>query len=358
MDEYLASIYFDPKHPASFAGPTKLYRAVKAEKKKITLKQIREWLKGQESYTLHRQVRHKFPRNRVAVYGIDEKWDVKLMDVTSLSKYNGGVRFILVAIDIFSRYTWLEPLKSKQGTEVLSAFKKIFNKGRVPQKIRTDRGKEFTNHAVDTYLKEKNIIHFVTNNEVKANYAERVLKTIKSKFFRYFTKMQSYKYIDHIQDFVDSYNNTYHRSIKMKPADVKKENEAALWEQQYGMCPRPNMQVKFKFSVGDKVRMSYLRRTFMREYEEKWTDELFLVVKRFIRDGLPIYKLKDYQDENVEGTFYQYELQQVKEPEIYRIEKVLKTRKVKGKKQYFIRWAGWPSKYDIWIDEGMLEGYK
>ena len=356
MEEYLKSIYFDPSHPASFAGPRKLYRVVKAAGKKITLNQIREWLKGQESYTLHRQVRHKFPRNRVVVYGIDEQWDVDLMDMTNLSKYNGGVRFILVAIDIFSRYTWLEPLKSKQGVEVVGAFKKIFDKGRVPHKIRSDRGAEFTNRLVQTYLKEKGILHFVTHNQVKANYAERIIKTVKSKIFRYFTKKQTYNYIDHIQDFAHSYNTTYHRSIKMRPVDVKKENEASLWEQQYGMCPRPNRQ--FKFTVGDKVRISYLRRTFMREYEEKWTDEIFIVVKQFIRDGLPIYKLKDYQNEVVEGTFYQQELQLVKEPEVYRIEKVLKTRKVKGKKQYFVRWAGWSSKFDSWIDENMLKSYK
>ncbi len=141
MDKYLSSVYYDPKHPASYSGPTKLYRVAKAAGKKITLKQIRDWLKGQETYTLHRQVRHKFPRNKVIVDGIDELWDADLMDMVSLSAHNGGVRYMLVAIDIFSRYTWLRPLKSKQGKDVVQAFASIFAEGRKSHNVRTDNGR-------------------------------------------------------------------------------------------------------------------------------------------------------------------------------------------------------------------------
>ena len=358
MDKYLSSIYYDPKHPASYSGPTKLYKVAKAAGKKITLRQIQDWLKGQETYTLHRSVRYKFPRNRVIVDGIDEQWDADLMDMVSLSSHNDGVKFVLVAIDIFSRYAWLRPLKTKQGNEVIKAFESIFAERR-PYKIRTDRGAEFTGRLTKQYFKEEGVIHFVTHNEVKANYAERVIKTIKGRIFKYFTKKQTYRYIDHLQDFVYSYNHTYHRSIKMKPADVTKENEAALWEQQY-IQPymRKKTNSKFKFAVGDTVRISYLRHTFMREYEQKWSEEIFAVAKRYARDGLPIYKLKEYDNEPIEGTYYEQELQLVKEPETYRIEKVLRTRKVKGKKQHLIRWAGWLPKYDSWIDANKLEAYQ
>lgn len=359
MEDYLTSIYYDPKHPASYAGPTKLYRVAKAAGKKVTLRQIRDWLKRQETYTLHRQVRHKFPRNKVVVDGIDEQWDADLMDMASLSKHNNGVRYILVAIDIFSRYTWLRPLKSKQGKEVVDAFASIFAEGRKPHRLRTDRGSEFTNHLMQQNLKDQGVIHLVTNNVVKANYAERVIKTIKTRIFKYFTKKQTYEYLNHLQDFVFSYNHTYHRSIKMKPADVSKDNEAALWEQQY---VDPHKQEKptpkFKFDVRDTVRISYLRHAFMREYQQKWTDEIFIVAKKYVRDGIPIYKLKEYDGNPIEGTFYEQELQLVKEPEVYRVEKVLKTRKVKGKKQHLIRWVGWSSKYDSWIDSGEIKHYQ
>ena len=280
------------------------------------------------------------------------------MDMSNLSKYNDGVRFVLVLIDIFSRYCWLEPLKSKHGVEVASAFKRIFDKGRKIQKIRTDRGSEFSNRVVIAYLRSQGVEHFVTNNEVKANYAERLIKTIKSRIYKYITKKQTYHYISHLQDFADSYNHTYHRSIKMKPSDVNQSNEGALWEQQYGTpsilpCPKP-----FKFAVGDTVRISYLRTTFMREYQEKWTEEIFTVVKRYRREGLPVYELKDYQNEAVHGTFYEQELQLIDEPEVYKIEKILRSRKVRGKKQHLVRWVGWAPKYDSWIDAKSLESYK
>ncbi len=362
MDKYLSSIYYDPKHPASYASPLKLYRVVKAAGKKITLREIREWLKGQETYTLHRRVRRKFPRNRVIVAGIDDQWDTDLMDMVSLSKHNNGVRYVLVCIDIFSRYTWMRPLKSKHNKEVIEAFASIFAEGRKPRALRSDKGTEYVGRLIQNYFKEQDIIHFVTQNEVKASYAERVIKTVKGKIFKYFTRKQTYEYIDHLEDFVSSYNHTYHRSIRMKPADVTKTNERALWEYQYGELRDSRKEkvakTKFKFAVGNLVRISYLRHTFMREYEQKWTEEIFRVRKRYSRDGIPVYHLNGYNNLPIDGTFYEPELQLVNEPQVYRIEKVLKSRMVKGKKQHFVRWAGWSSTYDSWLDDKDLKAYQ
>lgn len=355
MEDYLASVYYNPAQPASYSGPSKILKQAKADGKKINLRQIKEWLRGQETYTLHHQVQRKFPRNRVIVDGIDEQWDVDLMDMGNVSKDNNGVKYVLVAIDIFSRYTWLVPLKTKQGKEVSEAFLTIFARGRQPEKIRSDKGSEFTNKVLQTTLKDLGVIHFVTQNEVKANYAERVIKTIKGRISKYFTKQQTHHYIDHLQDFAHSYNHTYHRSIKMAPADVNTSNEADLWEEQYVRPYRPVKPARFKFALGDHVRISYLRNVFTREYHEKWTVEIFTVKHRFRRQGLPIYKLKDYRDEDVQGSFYEQELQQVDMPEVFRIEKVLKTRKVKGKKQHLVRWAGWPPQYDSWINDEELQ---
>jgi hypothetical protein len=285
------------------------------------------------------------------------QWDVDLMDMSNISQENDGVHFVLVAIDIFSRYTWLEPLKTKHGTSVVNAFSKIFAEGRQPYKMRSDKGKEFTARVVQKYLKDQGVGHFVTQNQVKANYAERVIKTIKGKIYKYFTKKQTYRYIDHLQDFAYSYNHTYHRSIKMKPVDVNKQNEAALVEQQYGH-PKKQKIRSFKFDVGDHVRISYLRTTFTREYHEKWSTEIFTVMNRHMRDGIPVYTLDDYAGEDVIGTFYEDELQLIDMPEVFRIEKVLRRCTVKGQKQHLVRWAGWPSKYDSWIDAKELQEYE
>ena len=229
MNKYLKSIYYNPKHPGSYSGPTKLLKVVRQEGRNYSLGQIKKWLAAQDTYTLHRSVQHRIQRNRVVVDGIDDQWDMDLMDMSSISKHNDGFHFVLLCIDIFSRYVWLQPLKSKQNKEVVAALKVIFEQGRIPSKIRHDKGSEFTGQVTTKYLKEQGVVSFVTHNEVKASYAERAVKTVKSHIFRYFTQMQTYRYIDKLQDFAHSYNHTEHRSIKMAPVDVNASNDADLW---------------------------------------------------------------------------------------------------------------------------------
>ncbi len=116
--QYLDSIYFDPRNPASYAGIEKLYKHVKSEgKHKIDRHNIREWLQDQESYSLTRGARRKFLRSRVIVEGIDSQWDMDLMDMVELSSENDGYKYVLVSIDIFSRFARCYPVKSKKGTE-------------------------------------------------------------------------------------------------------------------------------------------------------------------------------------------------------------------------------------------------
>ena len=132
-EDYLSLIYFDPKHPASFAGPPKLYHELKKDGRfNVGLRKIKQWVQNQDVYSLHRPLRRKFMQNRVVVSGIDEQWDVDLMDRTSLFKQNNGVEYILLAIDIFSRYVFVQPLQSKNNSEVIKAFKNILKEVRKP----------------------------------------------------------------------------------------------------------------------------------------------------------------------------------------------------------------------------------
>ena len=358
-EKYLASIYYNPKHPGSFCGPTKLFNVVKREgKHNLGMSQIKKWLAAQDTYTLHRSARKKIKRNKVIVDGIDDQWDMDLMDMTQLAKENDGVQYVLLAVDIFSRFVKVQPLKTKQGKEVVEALKIMFKDGRIPAKCRTDKGSEFVNRWVKSYLNEMKVNHFVTHNEVKASYAERAIKTIKGKIFKYFTQKETYRYIDKLQDFVYGYNHTVHRTIKMTPAEVTPEIQVALWKQQYYTPPPPPSKKKkkkrkrpFKYKIDDTVRVSFLRGTFDREYHQKWSGEVFFVTQRFLRKGIPVYRVKDYAGDAVQGTFYESELQKIvfDKDQSFKIEKVLKT-KGKGKnKQYFVRWQNWPPKYDSWV---------
>lgn len=358
MDEYLASVYYNPANPASFSGPTKLYRVVRHNGRyDISLSDIKEWLQRQEPYTLHRSLKRRFKRNKVIVAGIDDQWDADLIDVANIQKYNDGTRYILLVIDIFSRFLWLRPLKSKQGKAVASAFESILSEGRKPRYIRSDKGQEFRAAPVQNLFAKNKIHHFVTHNEQKANFAERCIKSIKSRMYRYFTYKNTYHYLDILPELAESYNNTYHRSIHMKPSEVSKDNETTLWWDQYTPRNYDKRSKKFKFSIGDRVRISYLRTVFTREYDQKWTGEVFKISSRFHRGGLPVYKLMDYHDEEITGTFYEPELQKVSVSDnaLWKIEKILKSRTRKGHKEHFVKWLHWPSKYNSWVKAEELE---
>ena len=163
---------------------------------------------------------------------------------------------------------------------------------------------------------------FVTHNVVKASYAERAIKTIKSRLIRYPTRKQTRRWIDVLPQITDSYNKTYHRSVKRTPNSVKLKDSVELWKLQ---CESPLKSTNskttsplksvskkhkirgkniYKYKVGDLVRVSFIGKTFQRECDERWSRELFVVNDRFISDGIPQYWLKDYAGEVVSGTFY------------------------------------------------------
>ena len=362
--EYLKRIYYDVRHPASYSSAAKLVKAARVDgRKDVKLKDVKEWLRSQDAHTLHRPVSYRFPRNKVVVEGIDDQWDADLMDLGNLSKYNDGHAFVLTVIDVFSRYAWLVALKTKKSNEVLNGLKSVFKLGRKPRRLRTDPGGEFVNAVTKKYLKSVDVIHVVTRSEKKANYVERLIRTLKARMFRYFTSKQTYRYVDVLQDLVKSYNHTFHRTIKTSPAEVNDDNEDVLWRRQYviPLSGKPPPKVgTFKLEVGDRVRISHLRQPFSRDYKQRWTGEVFVIGSRRMRDGLPVYSLKDWYDEPITGTFYEEELETVNVDEntSYKIEKVMKKRKVRGREQLLVRWLHWPVKFDSWIPADDVKDYQ
>ena len=161
---------------------------------------------------------------------------------------------------------------------------------------------------------------------MKANYAERAIKTIKGKIYKYFTYKQSYRYID-AQDITWVYNSSVHRSIKMAPAQVttSKPNSERMKNKER----MKNEKNTFKFKVGDFVRISHARKTFTGEYDQRWSGKLFQIVHRDGSQRYPTYKIKDYAGEPIDGTFYEEELQKVTPNEYYKVKKILKVAKLK-----------------------------
>lgn len=370
MNQYLSNIYYDPKRVGSFGSASKLYKEVKSDgRDDIKLSDIKTWLRSQDPYTLHRAVKRTFKRNRVIVEGINRQFDADLADMSSMAKQNNGIKFLLIIIDVFSRYLHVVPLKSKTGKDVLNGFEQVF-KSVKPHCLRTDKGSEFTNRIVQRYFEEQGVHHFVTQNEPKANYAERVIRTLKTRLVKYFTHKQSLRYVDVLPEFVKSYNDSVHTSIGMAPSLVNTDNERAVfWYQYLPKVKKPHHSKKkrtkkttgeplYVFAVGDHVRLIHLKRTFMREYDETYTGEVFKITQRFSRQGLPIYRVADLAGEDLSGTFYQTELQKINvdDDQIWKIDKVLRTRKRKGhEKEMLVRWLYFPPKFDSWVKESDLQ---
>ncbi len=156
------------------------------------------------------------------------------------------------------------------------------------------------------------------------------------------------RYVDVLPALVKSYNDSLHSTIKMPPASVTAQNERDILKRLYRQNSAP---VKPKFVIGDWVRTSESKRQFKKGYLPSWTRELFKVVA-VLPTRPPTYRIVDYTNEPIRGTFYAEELQRVKKDasDVFRVEKVIKTRKRNGKIEYLVRWLGYPSKFDSWVD--------
>ena len=293
---------------------------------------------------LHKPVKRKFRKRRVLVSGIDKIWAADLADMQALSKENEEYKFLLLVIDTFSKYGWIVPLKNKKGETMVKAFKTIFEEGRTPGKLWTDKGTEFYNKNMNDLRKLHKIELYSTENEEKSSIAERWIRTMKEKMFKYFTDNNTYKYIDVLPDLVEDYNNTVHSSTKLTPIEASKEkNELKVWRNLYPDRYKTS-RLNPKFSVGDEVRITKKKKVFEKGYTTRWTEEIFTIKE--IRETNPItYKLEDLQGEEIKGTFYEPELQKT-EQQIYRIEKIIK----KEKGRSFVKWKGYSDKFNSWVD--------
>jgi transposase InsO family protein len=378
--DYLRQLYYTPGNQGALSGPEKLYQAVKEDGKyRISRAKIRQFLNNEDAYSLLKPTRQTFPRSRVIVNTIDSMWDGDLADVSNISSHNDGFKFLLVLIDIFSRYLFILPLKSKQHQSIINGLKLIFQRGRKPTTLRTDKGSEFKNRWFKAFLKQENVNILYTQNETKANYAERVIRTMKNMMYRYFLKNRTYQYTDILQDLVKTYNNRPHRMLGgFSPASVNKNNAGEVRYTSYLTRKKKSTDKKitvqktslknvkrknknpYNLKKGDTVRITEIKHPFKRDYQQKWTEEYFKVSQRYLRDGIPVYKLRDLTDDLIDGTFYQSELQKVIKPEdnLYRVEKVLKKRRRGRTKEVFVKWAGWPNKFNSWVSENSLEKIK
>ena len=349
VDQRLKEIYYDPEHPAAFGGVARLARAAN-----VSLKVAKEWLKGQDAYTLHRPARKtRYKTRKYYTSGIDHQWQADLVDMQQENLDNDGYKYILTVIDMFSRYGWAQPVKTKSPQHVKPAFEAIFKMGRKPFKIQTDQGLEFESKAMQEFWQSHHIKQFSVKSAVKAGMVERFNGTLKNKMWEYFRYNATHRWANILQKLVNAYNKGEHRMIGMTPNEASnKQNEIPLWLKQEAVPVKEAKRVHIK--VGDHVRLSKKVRTFARGFLPQWTEEVFVVTSVRTQEPIQI-TVKDLNGEPVEGSFYKEEVQVVAKPERYNIEHVVQTRKVRGKKEYLVKWLGYPASFNSWVGEEAIQ---
>jgi hypothetical protein len=365
IDSLLKQIYTTPGHGASFTSALKIQKVLSAQYKQVVhTDEIQKWLDAQRTYSLHKRSVQKFPRNPIIAGYIDQQWQADLLFLPDLRIYNDDIGIALVCIDVVSKYAWVEPLRNKKGETTTEGMIRVLERAypRKPEKFQTDDGTEFFNRTFQKLMQEKNINHFSIKSDKKASIAERFIRTIKEKIYRFLDNQPgNNRYIDHLQELVSSYNSTYHSSIKMAPKDVDESTLGQVLRNLYGylwMTPKPprkprtTMRKKQLFKVDDTVRISSARDAFKKAYKGKWKEEVFIIAKAWYGFPRHLYSLKDWHGETVIGSFYEDELQKVDftTDTNFQVEKVLKTRKRAGRpKECLVRWAGYSEKFDSWI---------
>ena len=209
-------------------------------------------------------------------------------------------------------------LKDKKGITITNAFQKILkeSKGHKPNKIWVDKESRFYNSSFKKWLKDNDIEMYSIHSKGKTIVAEGFIRTLKTKIYKYMTSISKNMYIDKLDDIVNECNNTYHRIIKMKPADVKDNTYIDFKKEVNDKNP--------KFKVGDHVRISKYKNIFAKGYTPNWSEEVFVIKK--VKNTVPwTYVINDLNGEEIIGTFYEKELQTTNQQE-FRVEKVIKRK--------------------------------
>lgn len=363
FDELLKRLYYTPRFSCSFSSVKKLYDYAKRENPSIRYSDVRHFLKGELVYTIHKPATYNFKRNKVVCVNIHEYSFSDLIDYSHYKNENDGYSYILCVIDGFSRLANAHAMKRKDGRSIRDGLDLLFPR-ETPVNILTDNGKEYKNSTVAEWCRENsvNLIAYA-DEKIKSSLAERLIRTLKTKIHKFFSSTGKHRWIDVLSDIVDSYNNSYHRVIKMRPIDVTPFHRKKLLKVLYNvenvldLLPNAN---KSRISRSDAVRLVRQRATFHKGYQPTHTEESFTIVDKYSKSNQPMFTVKDKNNELIKGKFYEKEMQSVLESAntYFRIEKILSSRRRHGKLEYKVRWLGYGPLFDSYVSADEVANFK
>ena len=300
-------IYNNITHPASYSEPNRIKRHTVNK----TIDQVKNELSHSLSYSIHKNPKKPRIFNPYFVYNVGDQMEIDLLVKLRTSAHNHGYKYILMAVDIFSRQLQCEPIKSKTARDTLEAFKVILKRFQFkPKRIGMDEGKEFK-ASFKNYLNNENIKIYHPHGTFKCAIVERLNGSFQGIIAKYLTANNTLNYIDVLQQLKEIYNSRYHSKIKMSPNRARTSEVKHLVRQAHEIhyAKAINAKRRIKYKVGQIVRIQLTKKVFRRGYQQQYSDELY-EVEQVMKD-LPVvtYNLRALHDGVfIVGRFYSEEL--------------------------------------------------
>ncbi len=343
--DHLKDLYYDPHSTIAYSNANYIYNFLKEDKEyNYSLKDIKTFLRNQDVHTTHSEKRlnKRFAR----VYANKDKYQY---DVDTAFYKEGNSKFskFVIFVDVFSRYTHAEPINNLKADNIVQAFKKGFKRMGKPLKVRSDRGREYINRTLKSFLEEENVEIFPANIPHKANYAEAHIKQLKKLLTKLSETRAEKDWTKVLHDALLIMNNRKNRSINMSPIEARKQknqykvlhhlNKSALLQQGEPIS-------EFAIEVNSPVRVRTTKGAFSKSHEPSFSEEIFFTVARKLKDNIEYYFLKSEDGELIDGAFTLGELLPIPidDNKLYRIEKVLKKKKrINGIIFRLVKWLGY-----------------
>ena len=286
------------KGSAAFGSIANLKKASGLPRSKVV-----QYLQSKAPYTKYKQFRKTFPRLKAVAYRINEIWSVDVAYMDKIAQHNNGVKYLLVAVDVLSRYLRVQPMKALYAKDAVEAFKKMI-KQKKPERVWTDKGSEFKGE-IKTFCEKKEIHLYTTENETKSAFAERNIQSLKNIIHKYLEENWTWTYIKELPQFVNTINSRVNRVTQHAPNKTFKKHEPFLIS-----LAISTKKYKLKHEEGELVRIAKPDEIFRKGYKQNYTDEVFTVFKVATLSP-PTYNLIDANNVIIEGKFYEPELVQV-----------------------------------------------
>jgi Integrase core domain/Chromo (CHRromatin Organisation MOdifier) domain len=342
----------------AFSGISKIYEHYKGA---ISQREIQDQLSQIQTYSRHKEGKKITNHNPFFVHKVNEMWQLDIMYLPDYKKESKGYKYLLCVLDVFSRKLFIRKLKQKDTNTVIRKFDSILEESKKePEKIVVDKGSEFKSEVFQKFCEYLGIKLIFTYNETKAAHVERAQRSFQNILYRLLEEHQTRDFLRFLKDTLHIYNNRKNRITGFSPNFAYQEKNhdliSANLEKKYNEKIKTKKKPRFK--EGDFVRIREVKTAFSRGYHPNFTEEIFKVKKVLLNLPFPRYILSDYTgEEEIKGSFYSNEITLVN-LDTFKVEKVLKKKREKGRTLVLVKWLGYPSSQNSWVDSTWIKKLK